>query len=69
MTRRDFELIARVIRERVEAVKGIPHSPSTALLTDAHVRLSILMADALGQTNPRFDRQRFLNACYGKEGQ
>jgi len=50
MTRKDFELIARVVRyfrSRNLVVPGLAEA----------------FADALHPTNPRFDRQRFLEAC------
>jgi len=49
MTKKDFELIARVFRECIVA------TPED-------------MADVLQETNPRFDRVRFLKACEPKEG-
>lgn len=52
MTRKDFELIARGI----------------ATYTDNLVERSNLaehFASVLSTTNPRFDRDRFVNACRG----
>jgi hypothetical protein len=51
MSRKDFELIARTIRESA---------------TRANVSNGVIareFADALATTNPNFDRARFLKAC------
>lgn len=53
MTRKDFQLIADTIKT----------STTSANLE----RVSIGFANALMETNPRFDRNRFLKAC-GLEG-
>ncbi len=52
MTRRDFELIAKVLRESKDVL-----SPS--ILETIAERF----ACALSTTNERFDRQRFTTAC------
>jgi hypothetical protein len=56
MTRRDFQHIAAVIRGKRARVVGL----ASALTL---VELSEEMADMLAETNPRFDRARFLVAC------
>ena len=50
MTRKHFEAIARAIRD---------------LAVDAGAREEVAhrIADVLSGTNPRFDRERFLEAC------
>lgn len=48
MFKRDFELIARVIRET-------PNVP--------RLKLAIAFADQLEQVADRFDRKRFIKAC------
>jgi hypothetical protein len=53
MTRQDFELIARVIKAQRK-----PHND-----TDTLDRITREFAEALGDTNPRFDSQRFVEAC------
>ena len=62
MTRKDFCLIADVIKEL----------PSFECTQDNDVvRHSVIVerfACALASTNPRFNRQRFIAACNGKEG-
>lgn len=45
MTRRDFQLIAGILRD-----------------TQAHPRQISRFADELAHTNPKFDRQRFIQA-------
>lgn len=54
MTKRDFELIARVIR----SVPSWDESDSAR-----RRELAMTFANALTETNPRFDRERFLEAC------
>lgn len=56
MTKQDFELIARVLRD------------SRALAVDANCvktidNLAASLASELRSTNPRFDRARFITAC------
>jgi hypothetical protein len=53
MTRQDFELIARNIRDQRE------HFASNT----AHARFASATAATLSTTNPRFDRSRFILAC------
>ena len=53
MTKKDFELIARVIE----------NSPS--LDNDQKFKLAKEMAHALWETNPRFDERRFIRAAIG----
>jgi len=67
MTKKDYELIASVIKGRMDNAiesyhfgysdKDIQHATNT--LAD----LADFMAYELSQDNPRFDRQRFLQAC------
>jgi|HubBroStandDraft_4_1064222.scaffolds.fasta_scaffold2296776_1 hypothetical protein len=49
MTKRDFELIASVIRDK--------------LAVETQLYVAAVFADALAKTNPRFDRPRFILAC------
>lgn len=51
MTKKDYELIAKVIREN----EGDDMR--------SHIALVNALAYALEQANPRFDRPRFLAAC------
>jgi hypothetical protein len=53
MTRKDFELIAQVIKAQRK-----PHN-DTATLDE----LTREFAYALADTNPRFDTHRFIEAC------
>lgn len=59
MTRRDYELIARVLA-RARGPGGLYSEDVDTLARD--------MADALASTNPRFDRERFLAACRDPHG-
>lgn len=50
MTRKHFELIARILDE-------------SDLSPDEHEHISSRFADELEHLNPNFDRERFLKAC------
>ena len=58
MTKRDFELIAKTLRE-VAAIKGLSKRN--------HNKISRVFAVALSTTNERFDATRFYNACTNEE--
>jgi len=63
MSRKDFRLIA-------ETIRNLPSFDVISLDNADCVRFSAVVsrfADALATTNPRFDRQRFIAACNGKE--
>jgi len=69
MTRKDFNLIAETIR--LLPSFDLPPLDTWGSHADA-VRFDVVVnrfADALRQTNPRFDASRFVNACNGKERQ
>lgn len=58
MTKRHFELIAETLRKTLEREQSL-NSPSAG-----GVRMSAReLADVLGSTNSRFDKERFLRAC------
>ena len=59
MTRKDFQLIADVLRD-LDANVGAFH-PGYAR------EAATAFANALATTNPRFDRQRFLAAALGTD--
>lgn len=71
MTKKDFELIARVIRAdaahtRDDGTLETDYKSMPAWMRGAYDQwntLALNMADALATTNPRFDRARFLQAC------
>jgi hypothetical protein len=57
MTKRNFELIASVLRSaRGDIADGLPAEVVVGRIADN-------FADELQGTNPRFDRDRFLRAC------
>ena len=58
MSKRHFEAIARLIRSEHEDAQSV----EATLVIE---RLAQRMANVLGGDNPRFDRERFLDACYG----
>lgn len=70
MTRKDYELIAKVFKEiRNEFYRDMTdadtaHGWDKNLFAGVGVRiLAENLAKELEQDNPRFDRQRFLDAC------
>ena len=67
MTRKDYELIAAAVRETFG-----PTTRREDLFDDgwesALEQLSRLLAARLQKDNPRFDTQRFLDACRQKIG-
>jgi hypothetical protein len=59
MTKKDYELIARVLRDTEAACL---RSQWDAVWRDRS-RVAIAMADELAAVNPRFKRDVFLRAC------
>ena len=53
MTRKDFQLIADVL-------KGHSDSPMNRCVIE---QLALAFATQLAKTNPNFNKQRFINAC------
>jgi hypothetical protein len=53
MTKKDYELIASVIRLWTTG--------------ETRIHLAFKMSEALKGTNPRFDAERFYAACFPKE--
>jgi hypothetical protein len=67
MTRKDYEMIAKVISQTKEFYeKGIPDNYMVSqVLLSASVssRLVDHLSDALKEENPRFNPERFREAC------
>lgn len=63
MTRKDYVLIAAALREARIAVREKEPEESHRDLLDGIAYAADYLADALGQGNPRFDRERFLAAA------
>lgn len=60
MTRKDYELIAKAMKEaRMHAIREDAPSGGAFWLKAAAAEVAL----ALAFENPRFDRERFLNAC------
>ena len=57
MTRKDFELIAGVLKDISNSNKVVGDTAENLMY-----QVRIAMSDALATTNPRFDRTRFLTA-------
>jgi len=54
MTKKDFQLIADVVKK----------ARNTSMITlDEAAILGHMFSDALARTNERFDKARFINAC------
>lgn len=53
MTRKDYELIAKAVKQAGERTTGIA----------GVVQVAAELANALQTDNPRFDRERFIKAC------
>ncbi len=59
MTKKDYELVARVLRNHIALVA--PSADGTDALTD----VAETLADEFERDNPRFDRACFLKAALG----
>jgi hypothetical protein len=55
VTRRDYELIAAVLRDALYPTDA----PAARAM---HSRIALDLARKLGQTNPNFNRTKFINA-------
>lgn len=60
MSKKDFELIASVLSE---ALADSLRAGGDNYDEDSNEYIATRFADVLGQTNPRFNRERFLRAC------
>ena len=70
MTRKDYQMIAEVLSrhiahwDRAKEVMSEDRLKSQAAASAMTVRdIALSFAGELGNTNPRFDRKRFLEAC------
>lgn len=68
MTRKDYILLAGVLAQmsRDIASTGFENDTAKAILTGERLATHAIahrLADQLRQDNPRFDRQRFIDAC------
>ena len=63
MTRKDFELIASAIRTRTPSRVARTNAAMDAGAFQACEDIARRLADTLADTNPRFDKARFLRAC------
>ncbi len=62
MTRKHFRAIAKLLKEHYPGVDATPTYTVPALYS--WVELVRSVADMCAETNPRFDRERFITACY-----
>lgn len=63
MTRKDFEIIAAALKNALPVAKFASSTRAAEEQINAHRDICGVLANALGQTNPRFDTARFLKAC------
>jgi hypothetical protein len=68
MTRKDFELIARAVRDarpiaKLESLTSQAARNGVIGANSALDQVARNLADELQSTNPRFDRARFIEAC------
>lgn len=59
MTKKDYELIAGILNDQI-------HAETTTFGRETVQMIAQRFADALGNTNYRFDRERFLSAVTSK---
>lgn len=67
LTRKDFEAIASGFRnsfdlDMLQDVKGHPERENLAFVGIEHAIMSV--ANVLAESNPRFDRMKFFEACF-----
>ena len=55
MTKKDYVLIARVLKAQTEVLQGSQF--------DSHHNTIFMLAEALAKENPKFDKNKFLSAC------
>lgn len=58
--KKDFKAIAEIIKDNTDEICDDNHSHFMILPRN---RVAFELADYLATQNPRFDRQKFLNAC------
>lgn len=63
MTRKDYEKFAAMFRDRRETNLRLAHGVRLHAMNDATTMLMHDIADIFQRDNPRFDRERFVNAC------
>jgi len=63
MTRKDYILIAKAVKEMNDRALNIPHAHDRMMARMVVSGLAHEIATELGNTNPRFDRNKFLTAC------
>lgn len=59
MTKKDYELIARSLEATIRFYSRI----DSLVMQRGAKQAAYELADALGEDNPRFDRNKFLQAC------
>lgn len=64
MTRKHYKTIAEIIKTRTQPdICTDPHGQFAKGLSSARTAIYLTLADYFEQDNPRFSRQKFLEAC------
>ena len=63
MTKRDFQAIARAIHESEISQLRICDENQKNIVLECHSGTASRIANVLAESNPRFDRARFIEAC------
>lgn len=58
MTKKDYELIAKVLSQKVNKRRGIGGETAEIIY---------LFCTSLEKDNPKFNREKFIIACYGEK--
>lgn len=67
MTRKDYETIAAAVHS-AKSTMGVRYmltKDKGQAASETTARIASELADALAKGNPRFDRDKFINACFG----
>jgi hypothetical protein len=64
MTRKHYIEAAKVIAEQIEFTRQFNNGKIEQHRIAATVQIANGLADMFKRDNPRFDRERFLDACY-----
>lgn len=63
MTKKDYELIAGVVKDFDQRLGNWFNGQERQQRQEVHAELAHSMANQLEQDNPKFDRNKFLQAC------
>ncbi len=63
MTKRDYQLIANVLRAQLDAIDLESVAIHRFMLTEQVIEIATNFVNTLIQDNPRFDKDKFMDAC------